>query len=495
MVEVLDKQRYSNNRVYEHLAAIVGSRYVSNSEDVLYTYSEDFLTFEPPGKADYVVMPRTTEEVQSVIRLANREKIPVVPWVSNLSIGALCNPREGGIVMDLTRMNKVLEVNEDDLYFVVEGGITAAEVVGYMNKHYPEYRIPVTFAPPACGYVASSLLYGMTDLSMAYGDASFFINAFEAVLPNGEIMKAGSRMASPYWSHHSALPDFGLIGLFIGWSGITGVVTKASIKLFPRRPFRTDYFMDADTVERGFKVQRMCARTGVVDDIASNNWAWGRIEAGEKLPFTESIRPGEAELSSWISLTGNTAKEIDAKCDLIKDLVAQGGAKLTLFEDGVSTFTKGDQIRYFKYLPMQLSNDISGARGGRAQWVGGYVSPSKNAEVYRAVEKVMEKWGYTAEGHPIQAYNRFMDHGHEGIVRYNIFGSKDDSPELVERHRAALKEIGTTMREHGTILYKAPPFFARLNWEKTNPAALDLLKTIKNKIDPNRIMNPGQLEI
>ena len=490
-----EKTQTSNSKVYEHLAAIVGSRYASMSEDVLYTYSEDFLTFQAPGKADFVAMPKTTEEVQAIMRLANREKIPVIPWVSNVSIGALATPLDGGIVLDLRRMNKVIEVNEEDLYFIVEGGITSAEIVGYMNKHHPDYRIPVTFAPPSCGYVASSLLYGMTDLSMAYGDASFFINAFEGVLPTGEVINTGSRMSSPYWSHHSALPDFGLIGIFIGWAGTSGVVTKAGIKLFPRRPYRVDYFMDADTVERGFTVQRACARTGVVDDIASNNWGWGRVEAGEKLPFTEGRRAGEAELSSWIALTGNTEKEIDAKCDLIKDLVAKGGAQLTLYEDGIKTFTKGDQIKYFKYLPMQLSNDISGARGGRAQWVGGYCPPSINAKIYRQVEKVYDKWGYTAEGQPIQAYNRFMDHGHEGIIRYNIFGSKDDSPELVDRHRACLKEIGQVMRENGTILYKAPPIFSRMNWERTNPAAMDIIRTLKNRIDPNRIMNPGQLDL
>lgn len=495
MVEAERNQTKSDPRVYEHLAAIVGSRNASISEDVLYTYSEDFLTFQAPGKADYVVMPRTTEEVQAIMRLANLNKIPVIPWASNLSIGALCTPLVGGIVLDLKRMNRILEVNEDDLYFVVEGGATSADVVGYMNKHHPEYRVPVTFAPPSCGYVASSLLYGMTDLSMAYGDASFFINAFEAVLPTGEVINTGSRMASPYWSHHSALPDYGFNGLFIGWTGTSGVVTKAGIKLFPKRPYRTDYFMDADTVERGFKVQRMCARTGVVDDIASNNWGWGRVEAGEKLPFKESLRKGEAELSSWIALSGNTVKEMEAKIELIQDLVKQGGAVLTLFEDGIKTFTKGDQIKFFKNLPMQLSNDISGARGGRAQWVGGFCPPSMNAKIYRAVEKVYDKWGYTAEGQPIQAYNRFMDHGHEGIIRYNIFGSKDDSPELVERHRACLKEIAQTMRDNGTILYKAPPLFARMNWERTNPAAMDLVRTIKRRIDPNGIMNPGQADL
>jgi FAD/FMN-containing dehydrogenase len=494
LVVVSEKTQTNNSKIYERLVAIVGSRYVSNSEDVLYTYSEDFITFEEPGKADFVVMPKTTEEVQAIMRLANRERIPVVPWVANLSVGALATPREGGIVLDMRRMNQVLEVNEEDQYILVEGGITYADVVGYVNRHYPHLRIPVTYAPPATGYVASSLMYGMTDLSMAYGDASYFVNAFEAVLPTGEIIRTGSAMSSPHWNHHAALPDFGLIGLFIGWAGTTGVVTKASIKLYPKRPYRADYFMDADTVERGFKIQRDLARTGIIDDIASNNWAWGRVEAGEKLPFTEGRRPGEPELSSWVSFTANTEKELEAKTEIVKNITEKGGGKLTLFEEGIKTFTKGDQIKYFKYLPVQLSNDISGARGGRAQWVGGYAPPSKNAEIYRAVEKIYEKYGYTQAGHPIQAYNRLMDHGHEGIIRYNIFGSKDDTPETVERHRKCLREIGETMRAHGTILYKAPPYFARLNWLGTDPAAMSIIRSIKRMLDPNRIMNPGQLD-
>lgn len=87
-----------------------------------------------------------------------------------------------------------------------------------------------------------------------------------------------------------------------------------------------------------------------------------------------------------------------------------------------------------------------------------------------------------------------MDHGHEGIIRYNIFGSKDDSPEIVEKHRKCLREIGEVMRAHGTILYKAPPYFARLNWLGTDPAAMNIIRTIKKILDPNRIMNPGQLD-
>jgi glycolate oxidase len=495
MIETTERPQNAKSRIYEQLASIVGSRYASMSEDVLFTYSEDFMTFELPGKADYVAIPNSTEEVQAIIRLANREKIPVTPMVANASIGSIATPREGGIVLDMRRMNRVIEVNEEDQYALVEAGITYAEIVGYMNKHHPALRIPVTYAPPTSGWIAACIMYGMTDLSMAYGDGSYFLNAMEAVLPTGEVIRTGSAMSSPYWNHHAGLPDFGLIGLFVGWNGSSGVITKASLKLFPKRPFRRDCIMDADTVERGFKIQRMIARKGIVDDVASNNWAWGRVEAGEKVPFSEGIRPGEAELSSWVSFTANTAKELEAKDEIVKQVTKEGGGKLTLFEDAVSTYTKGDQIKYFKYLPLQLSNDITGGRGGRAQWVGGYCPPSKNAEVYRAVEKVMDKNGYNADGHYIQAYNRLMDHGHEGIVRYNIFGRQHDTPKDVERHRACLKDIGATMRAQGVVLYKAPAYFARLNWLGSDPVAVNLIKQIKKLIDPNRIMNPGQLDL
>jgi glycolate oxidase len=494
MVISMEKAQGTTSRVYEQLVSIVGSRNASMSEDVLFTYSEDFMTFELPGKADYVAMPKSAEEVQAIIRLANREKVPVTPMVANSSIGSIATPREGGIVLDMRRMNRVIEINEEDQYALVEAGITYAEIVGYMNKHHPDLRIPVTYAPCTSGWIAACIMYGMTDLSMAYGDGSYFLNALEAVLPTGEMIRTGSAMSSPHWNHHAGLPDNGLIGLFIGWNGTSGVITKASLKLFPKRPFRRDYIMDADTVERGFKVQRMIAHKGIVDDVASNNWAWGRVEAGEKIPFSEGIKPGEAELSSWVSFTANTEKELDAKDEIVQKATADGGAKLTRFEDAVSTYTKGDQIHYFKYLPVQLSNDITGGRGGRAQWVGGYCPPSKNAEIYRAVEQVMERHGYNKAGHWIQSYNRLMDHGHEGIVRYNVFGQPHDTPKDIEGHRACLRDIGATMRAHGTVLYKAPAYFSRLNWLGSDPVAVNLLKNIKKMIDPNRIMNPGNLD-
>lgn len=146
-----------------------------------------------------MVLPGSTEEVQEIIYLANRERIPVVPMVSGLNNAGLANPLQGGIVLDLRRMNRVLEVNEDDMYAVVEGGITWADLALYLNKKHPTLRPPITWSPPATGVVPSLLENGMHDLGMVGGCGSDFINGLEVVLPTGEIVVTGSLALSDSW--------------------------------------------------------------------------------------------------------------------------------------------------------------------------------------------------------------------------------------------------------------------------------------------------------
>ena len=91
--------------VRRELERVVGSEYVSSDPEVTFLYHWDFVTAEEPGVCDIVVMPGSTREVQEVVRLANKWRIPVVPWVSGVNIGGLATPRRGGIVVDLRRMN------------------------------------------------------------------------------------------------------------------------------------------------------------------------------------------------------------------------------------------------------------------------------------------------------------------------------------------------------------------------------------------------------
>jgi len=103
------------------LAKIVGEQYVSSQPEELFFYARD-PGLMPAHKPDYVIVPQTVEEIQKIVRLANKEKIPLVPMGAGMALTGLIIPLKGGIVVDMKRMNKILEVNEKARYVIVEGG-------------------------------------------------------------------------------------------------------------------------------------------------------------------------------------------------------------------------------------------------------------------------------------------------------------------------------------------------------------------------------------
>ncbi|MHC1598823.1 MAG: FAD-binding oxidoreductase [Candidatus Methanofastidiosia archaeon] len=481
---VLDK------KVYNELEGVVGQKYISQKKTTCYAYSNDWCAVEPPGKPDAVCMPANTEEIQAIMRIAWKNKVNVIPWVCNLTTAGMCNAYHGGLIIDLRRMNKVEEINTDALYAVVEGGLTWADFKREMVKRAPGYVGAYTYSPPASGVVTGYLLCGMMDIGLAHGDGSYYLNGLEAVMPNGELVRIGSHMISPYWG--SRAPVIDLTGLFVGWAGTTGIVTKAGIKIYKEPAYQEAFYVDADTVEHGYPNQMNIAKQQIACDIASNNWAWGRVECGEKMPFYRE--KGEAELQSWVVLQAASEKLMDAKIEVLKKICAEDkNIVITPEKEGLPTLPPGNQLQYFHDLPMQLTNDMDGNRGGIGQWVGCYVPSFLQAKLYRIAEKIYEKRGYVEPDHPIMQYNRVMENGHETILRFNVFQHKDASEEEKEKDRALLKEIGEAEVKLGAVIYKPTYWASRVNMENADPNTVKLIKTIKDAIDPYRIMNRGQI--
>ena len=144
--------------VYQALVGIVGKNYVSNHKEELYFYGRD-PGLMPPHEPDYVVMPRTTEEVQEIVKLANREKVPIVPKGGGMALTGLVIPLKGGIVMDMKRMDKILEVNEKARYVVVEGGATQGVLKEYIKKNHPNLRHSIPEAPPITTIAANVVIH------------------------------------------------------------------------------------------------------------------------------------------------------------------------------------------------------------------------------------------------------------------------------------------------------------------------------------------------
>ena len=232
--------------IYCSLADIVGEDRVSNSQEELFIYSRDSGA-QPPRKVDFVVMPETVEEIQEIVHLANKEKVPITPLGGGLTLSALVVPNKGGIVLDMKRMDRIIEVNEINRYAVVESGVTQAALKSYLEKNFPHLQHSTPEAPPTVTVVGNALIQGHGHISPRYGVNSDMINGMEVILPTGEVCKIGSCSVSPYWFTRGPLPD--LSGLFIGWFGTTGIVTKLSIRLYPKPKYREVFAFSADDID------------------------------------------------------------------------------------------------------------------------------------------------------------------------------------------------------------------------------------------------------
>lgn len=477
------------DEILSRLAEIVGEEYVSNNAEELFLYHWDFMTAEMPGKCDYVVMPKTPEEISQIMKLANIHKIPVVPWVSGINVGGICIPRRGGIVVDLRRMNEVVQANLDDLYLVVEGGITWGDLKGYLEKNHPEYTTGITWSPAGTGVIPSLLSYGMLNMGML-GTGAEFINGVEAVLPTGEIVRTGSCMSTDYWYGRQPHPD--LTGLFIGWMGTTGIVTKAGIKIWPKNLIE-HYIIIADKMEQGIEIFKKLAHAGLgIIDLCCLNYIWLTAAQGfkesNKIPY-EPEKEGTPDFYGLVSLTAYTHKEMEAKTRAIEEIAQRHEAMVAApYMQALNLFPENQrgELKTFLNPPIHFYCVWDYSRGGGGEWVGSYLSSRHIAQYYYIAREIAKKYGKHA-----CFYSRVLQGGHSWIARVNINFNKGD-PKDIEKTRKCLKEIDLKVRRLGSVIrYKPPEWAAERNLAQANKETIKLMEKIRRLLDPNQIMNPG----
>jgi glycolate oxidase len=484
-----------NNKVLHDLEKIVGEKYVSDKPEIQFLYHYDFITAEPEGKCDIAIMPEIPEEVTEIVKIANKYKIPVVPWVSGINFGSIATPRKGGIVIDLRRMNKIIEVNEDDMYIIIEGGVTWADLKGYLDKYHPNFRAGITFSPPGTGVVPSCLCYGMWDLGMIGGTGAEFINGLEVVLPTGELIRTGSCSLSNYWFGRQPLPD--LSGLFIGWEGTTGIVTKAAIKIWPKLPFREDFLPIAIKMEDGAPMIRKLAKAGLgIVDLAMINMGWLQsLQCFDQNSVAKDpVTLGIPDFVALITTQAYTEEQHKAQCDAIKMICKEHNIEPLTAEVQIKNFPSnmwGLTSHIFPQTggqtPIHFWTCWDFTRGGGGEWIGCYVSIRNIERYYNLAREICLKYDK-----PPQFYSRIMFGGHYCVARINVNFNKNDS-EDIEKARKCLMEIHDAVQTlDGVIMYKPPKWVVQYYKNKTLPATNKLIENIKKFLDPNNIMNPGQ---
>src|SRR5690625_1226647 len=218
-----------NEDIKRRLEAIVGSENVETSNASLLAYSYDS-TPQFQAMPDAAVAPRNTEEVSLVVKLCNEHKIPIVPRGSGTNLCAGTTPLEGGIVLLFRHLNQIIEIDEENLTMTVQPGVytqdvlKAAENVGL-------------FYPPDPGSMHISQIGGNISENsgglrgLKYGVTRDYVLGLEIVLPDGEIIRTGGKLAKD-------VAGYDLTRLYVGAEGTLGVITEATLKLLPKPTYK-----------------------------------------------------------------------------------------------------------------------------------------------------------------------------------------------------------------------------------------------------------------
>lgn len=457
------------DRIYKALAEIVGEEHVSNRREELYTYARD------PGLSesrspDYVVMPKSVEEIQRIIQLANKEKIPVVPAGASLTLSGLTIPQRGGILMDMRRMDRILELNRRARYVVIEAGVTQGKLQAFLEEKAPDLCHSLPEAPPSATVVGNLVIHGQGMLTQAYGFNSSMVTGLEVVLPTGEVCRIGSCSLGPYWFSVEPLPY--LAGLFLGWFGTTGVITKIGLKLYPKKRYRDVEIFVVEDPNLVPEVIYRVTHTEMIEDMTT---------AAQPYPlmFQGTIMIG-------IYLTGDTEEEIEFKRRVIWSVLSD----IIKAKDGGFMALTPDMRAGFLEKPMSsLTRSADIMKGGGFVYCGAIVPIEKFPEALRKLVEISErnKVTYAHTG-------RVIGRGHCMMFAFAYPFNRADSGSM-ERAKRALFESYVATLDMGGVPWKPGVEEQKLIVERMDKGTVELMKRIRTLLDPSGIMNPGNWEV
>lgn len=461
--------------IYDALVDIVGINYVSSEAEELYFYGRDPGLME--GHApDFVVVPKTTEEIQGIVRLANEKKIPILPMGAGLALSGLVIPHKGGIVIDMKRMRRILSVNENARSVIVEGGTSQGALQAFLKRNYPLLEHSIPEAPPATTIASNVMIHGQGRFTLSHGFNSDMVTGLELVLPTGEICKIGSCAMSPYWfSKGATLPD--LTGLFLGWFGATGIITKVGLKLFPRKKIKDIESFTTDIAQLMPEVISRFTHTGMAEDLS------GGSQVGWM--FDPPMFEGYHYVS--IRIAADTDEEIEFKRKMIWDSVkdirkSKNGGFFWIMASMKPPLMESPQ----RWVMRLFGNE---AYGGASTYTGTVALVETYPVLYQRLKEVGAKYQV-----PCAGMFRVVDNGQSMMYGPGYpFDRSDD--EMKTRVRAAMEEMHKAALDLGAIPWKPSAEEQRLTMERMDPVTLNLMKMIKKNLDPNGIMNPGNWEV
>jgi glycolate oxidase len=434
--------------------------------------NEDFSHDELAGIhrfPDVLVEVISTDEVQKIMKYAHDHCIPVTPRGQGTGLVGAAVPIHGGILMNLSRMNRILELDEENLTLTVEPGVLLMEISKFVEERD-------FFYPPDPGEKSATIAGNINTnaggmRAVKYGVTRDYVRALEVVLPSGEVMELGGKVVKN--SSGYALKD-----LIIGSEGTLGIVTKAVLRLLPLPkkamsllvPF-PDLETAIDTVPKIIKSKSIpTAIEYMIRDV---------ILASETF-LGKAFPDNSADAYLLLTFDGNTQAEIEAAYEKVAHICLEAGALDVLISN-----------------TQERQESIWKARGAFLEAIKASTTEMDECDVVVPRNKIAEFVKF-AETLQKRFDIRIKSFGHAGDGNLHIYVLRDELPEAVWRDKlgqvfecmyAKSRELGGKVSgEHG-IGYAKLPYLQ----EAMGAAGMSLLRGIKQAFDPKWILNPGKV--
>ncbi|WP_281951434.1 glycolate oxidase subunit GlcD [Nitrosophilus kaiyonis] len=458
---MIDKKHINN------LEKLIGKENVKSDKPHLLAYSYD--ATREHYKPDLVVFPKNEEDVSKILRYCNENLIPIVPRGAGSGFTGGALPSHGGIVLAVEKyMNKILEIDMENMVAVVQPGVINKELQREVEKvglFYPPD--PASQEYSTIGGNVAENAGGMR--AAKYGITKDYVMALRAVLPNGDIIRAGKKTIKD-------VAGYNLAGILVGSEGTLAVITEITLKLLSKPKLTKTVMGVFNSVKDAMNaVYRSLA--GGANPVAMEFLDNLTIKAVEE-KFHKGL-PTDAGAILISDIDGNVEEEIDYQIKLLEKFFKENGC------------------REFKIAKDEKeAADIWFARRNASQSITIYGSKKINEDItvprsmlpkyLEEVEKISKKYGVKIP---------CFGHTGDGNVHTNVMVDGND-PKQVEIGHKAIEDIfkmtieigGTLSGEHGIGLSKAP--FMKLAFSQEE---MNLFRAIKKAFDPNNILNPGKM--
>ncbi|WP_243369986.1 FAD-linked oxidase C-terminal domain-containing protein [Geotalea sp. SG265] len=453
------------SRILENIKAIVGSENVATERQDLLCYGYDATQME--FLPDAVVHPGSVDEIAQVLKLANAEKIRVFPRGAGSGFTGGALPKGGGIVLVVTRLNRILRIDTENLIAEVEPGVVTEQFQMAVEKQG-------LFYPPDPASLKFSTLGGNVSENaggprcVKYGVTRDFVMGLEVVLPTGEVIRTGGET-------YKGVVGYDLTRLLCGSEGTLGVITKIILKLLPLPEAKKTMLTIFDSIDGAARaVSTIIGNKIIPTTLEFMDYATLQcVEKRFNLGIPENGRAvliievdGDREL---IEKQAARIQELVKPLGLVECKVAKDAAE----SEALWKVRRLVSPSLRDVNPDKFNEDI-------------VVPRSKVPDVIRSIDKIQQRYDI-----PIVNFG----HAGDGNIHVNVMIDKT-VPGMEEKAHRAIGEVfqaaldlnGTMSGEHGVGLAKQPYIHLELKG-----AQLAAMQAVKKALDPNNILNPGKM--